>query len=213
VRSQRGGVGVEIRGLLVEADVAVTVGKRSANERHVNGERLVAQQLAAIDIHEFDEIRSGRPVHPSAVLARIDEGAEADMGEQARPARADFAEELGDHAARQCVGLDLVGAGKLLHARRPHPVAADHAPDHALMREAVEAARLTVADAERVDKRKVARAARLEEAPLQRGEQAAGLEQPAATADERDRRTIGDARHRISGGRKLVAPRAHASPS
>ena len=56
---------------------------------------------------------------------------------------------------------------------------------HALVGEAVHAARLAVADAERMDDGEVARMAAGEEALLDRLVQAGGLDQAAAAADQR----------------------------
>ena len=102
-------------------------------------------------VDDLDQVLLRGLVHAAAFDARIDEGAEPDMGEQAGPAGADLAEQLHRDAAGEHVSLDLLVACELLHARRPHPVAADDALHHALVREAVHAARLAVADAERVD--------------------------------------------------------------
>ncbi|MCB4824104.1 hypothetical protein [Roseicella aerolata] len=50
-------------------------------------------------------------------MARIDEGVEADARDRARLARGDVAEEMGDDALRQVVGLDPVLEGEALQLR------------------------------------------------------------------------------------------------
>ena len=167
-------------------------------------ERLVAQQLLAIDGDHLGEVGLGGLVHAAAVDARIEERAEADVGEEAGPAGADLAEQLHGDAARQHVGLDLVVLGELLHARRPHPVAADHLPDHAFVGEAVHAARLAVADAERMDDGEVARMAAGQKPLLDRLVQAGGLDQAAAAADQRDGVAVVDERHGRLGRHEFV---------
>ena len=75
------------------------------------------------------------------------------------PVRGDVAEEVGDHALRQVVGLDLVGDGELLQLRHKAPMAADDASDQPLMREVIEPAILAVALAGGIDQREVRRLA------------------------------------------------------
>jgi hypothetical protein len=101
-------------------------------------------------------------------MARIDERAEPDMGEQAGPLGGDLAHQLHDHAAGQHVGFDLVVAGQRLHSWRPDPMAADDPPDHSLMGEAVHAPRFPVADPQCVNASKIAWPSGLEEPLLHR---------------------------------------------
>ena len=64
-------------------------------------------------------------VELAAAVARIGEGAEADPGQVTGLAGGDVAEEVGDDALRQVVGLDLAGHGQRLQLRHQAPVAAD----------------------------------------------------------------------------------------
>src|SRR5262249_38071482 len=123
VGGEGGGVDIDVGWLLLETDVAVCISEGATDQGDVDGERLVAQQLAAIDAHHLGQIGPGGPVHTSALDARVYEGAEADVGEEAGPSGADLAEELHGDAARQHVGLDLLLLRERLHARRPYPVA------------------------------------------------------------------------------------------
>ena len=145
---ERGGIDIDVGRLLVEADVALGVGERAADDGDVDGKRLVAQQLAAIDGQDLGEAILGGLVHASAFKARVAERAKADVSEQTRPAGTDLAKQLHGDATRQDVGLDLVVPGHRLHARRPDPVAADHLAHQSLVRKAVHAARFAIADAE-----------------------------------------------------------------
>src|SRR6218665_884471 len=84
------------------------------------------------------------------------EGVESDVRDQPVAPRTDLAQQRLDGAGRQCVGIDLVFARQLLHASGPGPVAADHALDHALVREAADACGGAVADAQAMDEREIA---------------------------------------------------------
>jgi hypothetical protein len=117
----------------------------------------------------LDEVVARARALPSAELARVDVGVEAGLGDQPGPAAGDLAHQLRQHALRQGVGLDLVGARQRHEARCVDQRAGDTALDHALVREAVGAgAGDPVADADDVDEAQVARLAAGEEALLER---------------------------------------------
>ena len=103
--------------LPLHGDVALRVGGGATNDANVDGESLVEQRLGAADGNQLDEVGGGARVDLPAAQARIDEGAEADGGEVAGPVRGDIAEQMGDHALRQVVGLDFVGDGQFLQPR------------------------------------------------------------------------------------------------
>ena len=65
-------------------------------QRDVDREGLVEQPLLAVDRMHAHEILGGARVDLAAAVARIDEGAEADLREHAGPLRGDVAEELRD---------------------------------------------------------------------------------------------------------------------
>ena len=77
----------------------------------------------------------------------------------ARTMRRDVAEEMGDHALRQVVGLDNVVDRHLLQLGREPPMAADDAAHEALMGEMIEALCVPVALPGRVHEREAARGA------------------------------------------------------
>ena len=208
-RGQRDGLGVQVGGLVLEADVAVLVGGRGAHEGHVHPVGLVAQVLAAVDRDEFGQVVPGRRVHAPAAMTRVAHRAQAHVGDQPRRAGADGAKQLRGHAAGQDVGLDPVVLRELLHARAPDPVAADHAPHQPLVGEAVHAARALVADAQRVHRRQRAGAPGGQEAALHGLEQLGGLHQAATAAHQRHGGAVGDQRRRGVGAQE---PGPHRRP-
>ena len=123
----------------------------------MNGKALVEEIFRAIDLHETHDVFGRAGVELAAAVARIDEGSEPDARDVAGPLRRDIAEEMGDHALRQIVGLDLVLHREALDFRDEAPMAADHARHKAGMAEMIEAALLAVALAGRIDEREIAR--------------------------------------------------------
>jgi len=122
-----------------------------------------------------------------AAESGIDKRPESHAGDNAGPARPDFAEKSGDHAARETVSLDLTRLRQCLHGGRPYPVTTDNALDHAYVRESSEAAALAVAHTQCVHDREIAGVARLKESRFERREYRVGFKQPAARARNRDR--------------------------
>src|SRR6185503_5421206 len=109
----------------------------------------------------------------------VDERAEPDAGHHARLAGGNGAIELGDHALRPAMCLDLLLARQLPQARRATPAAGDHPPDQSLEAEMPHAARLAVAGAGSEQQRQVARPPFREEALLDRGRHRLGMATPA----------------------------------
>jgi hypothetical protein len=213
MRRRRDRIDIEVGCLLIHRDVAVRVRERAANDGDVDGKRLVAKELAAIDVEYFHQVFGRALVELAAFDARIDESAEPDVGEQSSAAGCDLAEELHRHAAGQNVGLDLLVTCQRLHARRPDPVPADHAAHHAFVCEAVHPAGLAVADAERMNDAEIARMAFGEEPLLDRREGEGRLHQAAAAARQRDRGAVLDQRRGGLGRHELVDEHARGQPS
>src|SRR5262249_45793293 len=143
-----------------------------------------------------------------------DEGSEPDSRQVPRPAGGDVAEQVGDHALRQVVGLDAIGDGEALQLRHQPPVAADHAAYQPLVAEMIESALLAVALARGIDQREIVRLAdRL--TTLLVGRQVALLERPRtplgeADADEaagRDGVAVADEANRLGGADDLAGLR------
>ena len=96
-----------------EADVAVGVGDRAAQQRDVDGlGGAVVQVVDAADLHDaHGVVRSAPAPAPAAgpgapLRARVDEGADADAAQRARPARGAVAEHVRHGAERQVDPLD-----------------------------------------------------------------------------------------------------------
>ena len=156
VRGHGGGGGVELQRLALHGGVAARVGGGGAQEGDVDREGAVEQPLLAVDLEEADDVFSGALIDAAALLARVDEGAQADLGEHARLGAGDFAVELGDDTERQVVGLDAVLDRHLGELRDERPVAADATLDQAVVGEAVEAPVAAVARGGGEDQRQVA---------------------------------------------------------
>ena len=194
VRGHGGGGGVELQRLALHGGVAARVGGGGAQEGDVDREGAVEQPLLAVDLEEADDVLGGAFVDAAALLAGVDEGAQADLGQHAGLGAGDLAVELGDDAERQVVGLDAVldrHPGELRHQR---PVAADAALDQAVMGEAVEAAVAAIAWGGGEDQRQVAGVAGGEEALLQ-GDEEFVRGADADEAGDRDGVAIADDRH------------------
>ena len=189
---------VDRQRLALHGHVTACIGARATQERGVDRKRLVEEVLAPVDLHDPDQLLGGALVELPAAVARIDEGVQADVGQRARTSGGDVAVEVADDALRQVVGLDLALEREATDLRHQPPVAADHAPHHALVAKGVEAALLAVALPGRVDQRQVARHAAVEEALLQRQRQRLG-DAGADEATHSDGRAIGYQRHRLGG--------------
>ena len=71
-------------------------------------ERPVKEEILAVDVHHTNDIAGGPGVHPSAVLARINEGTKTDARQGARFARPDVAVELGHDTLGEVVCLNPI---------------------------------------------------------------------------------------------------------
>ena len=100
---------VQRQRLALHRDVAGGIGGGAADQGDVDRERLVEQPLLAVDLDQPDEILGGACVDLAAALARIDEGAQSDLGERAGACAA-RCRGTGARCMpeRQVVGLDAV---------------------------------------------------------------------------------------------------------
>ena len=131
--------------LPLHGDVAVGVGGRAPDDADVDGEGLVEEILLPADGGELDQVLLGDAVELAAAVAGIDEGAKADARDLRRLAGGDVAEEVRENALGKIVGLDLLGDGELLQLGRQPPVTADHAAEHSLAAEVIQATVLAIA--------------------------------------------------------------------
>jgi hypothetical protein len=140
--------------------VAVLVGIRAAQQRHIHLGVAEVQPLLAIQVHHLDQVFGGGRIHLGALDARIDEGLQPHLGQKARPPPGHLLGNLHQHALGQVVGLDLVVHDEA-HQLRPADaeVPADDALQQALGGKVVHAPVLAVAHAGGVVEREVARVA------------------------------------------------------
>ena len=187
-------------GFVLHGDVAVLVRGGAADERNVDVERLEEQVVLAVDLHEFDQIVRGLQALPPAVEARIDEGAEADMRDEAGAAGGHLARQLRQTALRQRVGLDLVGGGHALDRRRVDQGAADDALEQAGMGEMADAAIGAVAEADRMHGGEIAWAPFRLEALADGADQGVRHGVAGAGAADQQRVAVGDQLRELLGG-------------
>ena len=121
------------------------------------GKGLIEEPFAVMDGDQLDEILVGGAVELASLVARIDEGVQPDVGDQAGAAGGDLAEELGHHSLREVVRLEAALQRHAAHCRCHRPVAGDNAADQAIEGEHAEPALGLVADAGAVDEGQVAR--------------------------------------------------------
>ena len=170
----------------------------------VDRERLVEQPLLAIELDQPDEILGRRRVDLAAALARVDEGAQAHLGEGAGLAGGDVAIEVRDAALRQVVSLDPVLDRKPADLGDQPPMPADDALQEPVMAQPVQPLLLAVPLPRREQQGQVARLAGRDEALLQADQQIVRR----ADADEArgaQRVAAADQGHRLGQAHDLVA--------
>ena len=112
--------------LTLHRDIAVHVGRRAPEKRHLDGHRPVGQVLPAVKGDHFDEFLLCVRIDFSPAQSRVDEGPDADTRNRPRFMGGNIAEHVRDDALRQIVGLDFAVYGQLLHFRRQSPVPGNH---------------------------------------------------------------------------------------
>jgi len=122
-------------------------------------------------------------VDAPALVARVDECVQADLGECAGLAAGEIAEELRDDALRQIIGVNLFVERELAYRGHTAPIAGHHFAQQAVVSEAAQAFGLAVALAGGGEQAEIAGRAGLEVTPLQGLQQRlrhAGLHKAAA---------------------------------
>ena len=157
VRRHGDGERLQRQRLLFHGEIPVGVAGGGADDPDVDRKSLVGEAFLARDRDALDEVLLRAGVELAPAVLRIDEGLHADAGQVAGPTSGDVAEEMGDDALRQIVGLDEVVDRELLDLRHETPVPTDHPLDEALMAEVVEALLTSVALPCRIDERQVPR--------------------------------------------------------
>ena len=98
--------------LFVQSDVAQLVGGGAPDHRHVDGERGVQEVLPSLDLDHLHIIGGRRLVHPAAPEARVDESADADVGDDAWAVGGDLPVELGPDSLASVFHRDWRHAGR-----------------------------------------------------------------------------------------------------
>ena len=123
---QRHRVAVHIDGFFFQADVAARVGIGPAHNGVIHGERAVAQFGFAIDLDKLHQIFAGDGIGFAAVVTRVNERAEANVGDKPRTSGADLAQQRLDHPAGEAIGFNLFVLHQRLHLGRPGKMAGNH---------------------------------------------------------------------------------------
>jgi len=146
---------VEGERLALHGDVAGEVRRRAAQDRNRDRERLVEQPLLAVDRHDPNEILMRAPVDAAALLARVNERAQADLGERAGTMACNVAKELRQRSEREVVSLDAAFDRHRRELRHETPMSTDRPPDETCARQAIEAPRLAITRRRRKNQREI----------------------------------------------------------
>ena len=106
---------LQSRTFMLHADIAIFIGRRTANQGDVGDGGLVEQVFTATQVDDLDQVLRGGVVHFAAFLARIDIGMESNVRDHPGLFRRHGAIELANDTLREVVGLDLVADDQLLH--------------------------------------------------------------------------------------------------
>ena len=197
------------KALFVRHEVAERIGRRGADQRDVDRNRLVPEPGLSAQFDAFDHARRRPLVEPTALDRGIDERIQSDVGDAARPAGGDVAKQAADDALRKIVGFDLALDRHPTDSRREAPMPADHAPHQALVGEMIDAAVFAVALAGGVDHRQIARRMRRKEASLKGAQKRLGHARPDEAA-RGDGLAVLDEPEGVGGGHQFaVARRGH----
>ena len=103
--------------LLLIREVSVGVGCCGSNDRHVDVDRRVEQVVAAVDLHQLDEV-VGDGVHFGAFVPRVGVCAQPDLRQHARLPGGGGPVHLEQHPGWNVEGLDLIVVDQLADQRR-----------------------------------------------------------------------------------------------
>ena len=108
----------EIGALVLIGQVAAFVGAGGADDGDLRRDRREIKPFLAVELFDAHDRVGRRRIHGAALLARIDERVEADLGQHARPLGGGFAVHVEQDAGRDVVGGDRVLADHLPDSRR-----------------------------------------------------------------------------------------------
>lgn len=159
---------VDDQRLSFHGDVARRVCRGAAQEGDVQGVGFVEQTFLAADCDQFDDVVRRDVIDLAALQSRIDESAQAHMGQCAGLACGDIAVEVRDHALWQVIGRDQPLRRQRAHFGDQAPVTADDAFEQALVPETVQPPVISIALPGGEDECQVARGAAVQKPGFQR---------------------------------------------
>jgi hypothetical protein len=111
--------------LVLHGQIAVFVGRGSANKSNINRKRLIQKKFLAFDFNNLDDsfMRDGRDL--AAIQPGIYEGAKPDRGNDAYLFARNGPVKLADNALRQQITLDFVVFDQVDHVGRCQRVPTD----------------------------------------------------------------------------------------
>ena len=118
VRSQRLLQPAEIGAFMLIGQVAALVGRGGADDRDMRRDGRKIEPLLAVELLDAHDRIAGGRVHRAALMARVGEGVEADLGQHARPLGGRLAMHVEQDAGRDIVGGDRIVADHLPDLRR-----------------------------------------------------------------------------------------------
>ena len=186
---------------MLPRDVAAVVGGGAANDGDIGHDRREIQPRVAVELGAADDrVSGGCVVHGAALKLRIDEGAEPDLGEHARPLGCGVAGHVEKNPARHVVCRNFVIHDEAPNGRHRQGGRAgrkgpgDHAGEKAGLCEMVDPLDpVHVARGDGVQRRQSARAAGALEPLADGAKHAIGAAESAGGAD-RDDGVVGDQR-------------------
>ena len=105
--------------LLLIGQVAIFVGGRGADDRHIGVQGGEVQPILARKVHPPDQrFGPGRSIHGATFLIGVDKGLHPDLGQHAGPLGRPFAQHVEHDARGDVIGLDLLGQDQLPDQRR-----------------------------------------------------------------------------------------------
>ena len=192
--------GVEVHDLVLKGRIALAVAGRGADEGDIGRNRLVVEVFLVVDVDELDQVFLRHVVQFAALVARIDEGAEADFRDDAGLVGSRRAEHLREDALRVVPGRDLVLLSELGNAGRLSPVAAERPLDEAFLGNRADAALGAVAETRRADDAEVLRGLGGLVAFGERFDELRRFKNAAAGAENAERGFVRNVGHGLFGG-------------
>ena len=113
VGRHRHGEAFILHALVFEGDIAVLIGRRTTQKRHVERKRFVEQVFFALKLNDFNKLIFGGIVHLATAVAGVDERAQTNFCQKAGAPRRYLAPKVDDNALGQTVTLNLSRGGHI----------------------------------------------------------------------------------------------------